>query len=563
MEVDEFDSFLCLFDELKAEDHNTRLHAINSLDIIASAIGEEKTRSELVPYTNELLEDENEEVLLALAAKLGELSKYIGDKSYLPCLLPPLNSLCSSEESIVQEKALNSLKDISSAMDQKEVEEHLVPILEGLSSNGWCSSRIASCSLFPIIILKLSLEKQEDMLELFVRLANDTGATVRKAAAASIGKIAESMLCEKIIKLLQSLLADENDSVRQMALESVTKVIFDENELLEIIKKFATDKSWRVRFALLEHINTIVDKIQTISPAKSEILALFNDPEAEVRCMAMKKSVHIAQKLPRFTIETELVPCFEKLSHDGSQYVRLALMQSICQVSQYIDSKTSTLKLLPIINQLIRDESFEVRMSFAENMNYFNLAIGPDKVLTFSIPLIMQMMNDSQWRLRLKVVECLPQVAVIIGPIQFTEQMSAPLMKWVEDPVFAVRDATLDAIFNIGNRFGSEWTKGQIFHLIEMLVSSPVFTKRMTALKAINKLHSLLDYSDCVNFLTTLSTDRIPNIRFNVAKTMQNLAKEFRIDSELVGIVEKMKSDCDLDVRFYAGQALLSICGKR
>jgi serine/threonine-protein phosphatase 2A regulatory subunit A len=141
--------------------------------------------------------------------------------------------------------------------------------------------------------------------------------------------------------------------------------------------------------------------------------------------------------------------------------------------------------------------------------------------------------------------------------------MSAPLMKWVEDPVFAVRDATLDAIFNIGNRFGSEWTKGQIFHLIEMLVSSPVFTKRMTALKAINKLHSLLDYSDCVNFLTTLSTDKIPNIRFNVAKTMQNLAKEFRIDSELVGIVEKMKNDCDIDVRFYAGQALLSICGNR
>lgn len=44
------DSILSLIDELKAEDHNTRLHAINSLHIIAVAIGEEKTRTELIPY---------------------------------------------------------------------------------------------------------------------------------------------------------------------------------------------------------------------------------------------------------------------------------------------------------------------------------------------------------------------------------------------------------------------------------------------------------------------------------------------------------------------------------
>ena len=135
MEIDEFDSILCLIDELKAEDHNTRLHAINSLDIIASAIGEEKTRIELIPYTNELLEDENEEVLLAIASKLEELSKYIGDSSHFICLLTPLKTLCSKEEVVVQEKAISSLNSIITKIPRKQIEEYYIPMLESLAGN--------------------------------------------------------------------------------------------------------------------------------------------------------------------------------------------------------------------------------------------------------------------------------------------------------------------------------------------------------------------------------------------------------------------------------------------
>lgn len=74
---EEIESILCLIDELKSEDHNTRLHAINNLHLIAEAVGPERTEDELVPYIVELLEDDNEEVLLALANKLGELRNYL------------------------------------------------------------------------------------------------------------------------------------------------------------------------------------------------------------------------------------------------------------------------------------------------------------------------------------------------------------------------------------------------------------------------------------------------------------------------------------------------------
>lgn len=189
-------------------------------------------------------------------------------------------------------------------------------------------------------------------------------------------------------------------------------------------------------------------------------------------------------------------------------------------------------------------------------MNLFNSAIGTDKVLVFSIPLIMQLMNDGQWRLRLKVVESLPQVAELLGEALFTEQISAPMMKWVEDPVFAVRDVALDSITRIGTRFGSEWTKKHIVPLIEMLVNTPVFNKRMTALRAVNKLSEMLEYGTCSEFLVVLATDKVANIRFNVAKTVNNITRVFVLQKNLRNVLEKMKYDSDTDVRFYATQAL-------
>lgn len=53
-----------------------RLNSIKKLSTIALALGEERTRSELIPFLTETIYDEDE-VLLALADQLGNFtSKY-------------------------------------------------------------------------------------------------------------------------------------------------------------------------------------------------------------------------------------------------------------------------------------------------------------------------------------------------------------------------------------------------------------------------------------------------------------------------------------------------------
>ena len=243
MEEDECDTILCLIDELKSEDHSTRIHAINSLEIIATAIGEERTREELVPYIAELLDDDNDEVLVAIATKLGDLAKLVGKPENMVCLLSSLSTLAANEENIVREKAVNSLNIIAERLPLVQIEEQYIPMLNSLATNDWYSARIASCSLFTTVFSKVPKELKERLIKLFVELGKDDTPMVRRAAAINIGDLCRNVSSAGLGNLLELLTTDEHDSVRQNALESIAKVIDLYKDLLQLVKKLAKDKS--------------------------------------------------------------------------------------------------------------------------------------------------------------------------------------------------------------------------------------------------------------------------------------------------------------------------------
>lgn len=561
MDEDECDTILCLIDELKSEDHTTKLNAINSLETIAQVIGQERTRDELIPYTAELLDDDNEETLIAIATKLGDLSKFVGDPSHMVCLLPPLNTLASNEENNVREKAVLSLNKIAEKFPRKVIEESYLPVLNSLATNDWYSSRIASCSLFSTIFNKLAEDQQLELIKLFVTLGKDDTPMVRRAAAANMGNMCSVVSNADLGRLLETLSIDEHDSVRQATLESIAKVIRKYKDLIQLVKKMTKDKSWRVRYTLVEHLNEFLEPFESANNIVNEVVALINDSEPEVKCITLASLPQIIQKLDKNSVEVYIMPSFEKLSKDPSQYVRLSLVQAICQTSNYFEVEIAVQKLLPIINTLIKDDSFDVRISFADNMHAFNASIGAEKVLSYSIPLIVQMMKDNQWRLRLKVVECLPQVAEMIGPNSFNEHISDSLVKWIEDSVYTVREATLESIKQIASMFGESWIKLRVLPVIQELVKNPVFTKRMTALSAINKFGELLGSKEFCSLIEILADDSVPNIKFNTAKMIKKHAKIK--GQNFTKVLEKLKGDQDFDVKFFAEEALKEISNKR
>lgn len=118
-----------LIDELKNEDIQLRLNSIRRLSTIARALGEERTRKELIPFLSEN-NDDDDEVLLAMAEELGVFIPYVGGVEHANVLLPPLETLCTVEETCVRDKAVESLCRIGSQMREKDLVECFIPMVK-------------------------------------------------------------------------------------------------------------------------------------------------------------------------------------------------------------------------------------------------------------------------------------------------------------------------------------------------------------------------------------------------------------------------------------------------
>ncbi|RZR85714.1 hypothetical protein BHM03_00012740 [Ensete ventricosum] len=118
-----------LIDELKNEDIQLRLNSIRKLSTIARALGEERTRKELIPFLSEN-NDDDDEVLLAMAEELGVFIPYVGGMGYAHVLLPPLETLCTVEETCVRDKAVESLCRIGVQMKESDLVGWFAPLVK-------------------------------------------------------------------------------------------------------------------------------------------------------------------------------------------------------------------------------------------------------------------------------------------------------------------------------------------------------------------------------------------------------------------------------------------------
>ena len=132
-----------------------RLNSIKKLSTIALALGVERTRSELIPFLTDTIYDEDE-VLLALAEQLGTFTQLVGGPEHVHVLLPPLESLATVEETIVRDKAVDSLRQIAEEHSPADLEGHFVPLVKRLATGDWFTSRTSACGLFAVCYPRVS-----------------------------------------------------------------------------------------------------------------------------------------------------------------------------------------------------------------------------------------------------------------------------------------------------------------------------------------------------------------------------------------------------------------------
>ncbi|MED6131988.1 hypothetical protein PIB30_015139 [Stylosanthes scabra] len=98
------------------------------------------------------------------------------------------------------------------------------------------------------------------------------------------------------------------------------------------------------------------------------------------------------------------------------------------------------------------------------------------------------------------------------------------------------------------------------------MINNPHYLYRMTVLRAISLLAPVMGAeitcSKLLPVVITASKDRVPNIKFNVAKVLQAIfpiVDQSVVEKTIRPCLVELSEDPDVDVRFFSNQALKSI----
>jgi len=201
-----------------------------------------------------------------------------------------------------------------------------------------------------------------------------------------------------------------------------------------------------------------------------------------------------------------------------------------------------------------------------------NNVIGIDLLSQSLLPAIVELAADKQWRVRQAIIEYIPLLATQLGKQFFDEQLGNLCMSWLGDIVFSIREAATVNLKKLIEVFGVDWARGAIVPKVVAMASHPNYLYRMTTVFAITAIIPSLSFDavrdDVLETILRLATDPIPNIRFNVAKTLEVVGTFFNdggksgkdgkelVKTKVVPVLRTLEQDGDADVRYFAGQAL-------
>lgn len=567
-----------LMEELNHEEVGLRLNAIRRLSTIALALGVERTRDELIPFLNESSVDDEDEVLLALAEELGNFSDYVGGPDFVHVLLPPLEHLAMVEETVVREKAVESLNKVCALLKPQVVSQYFVPLTLKLSTGSFFTSKTSGCGLYAACYKKAE-GAQDDLRANFAKLCHDESPMVRRAAASHLKNFVKEISKKDALKdgvvLFNDLAADDHDSVRVLAVPAGISLaqIFtpEENKAstLTTLKALANDKSWRVRYMVAENFVDMAkacgDEI-TNAEFVSAFVALLKDNEAEVKTAAAAKVPGFAALLSQDTIMKQLIPCVKDLVTDGSQHVRASLAHQIGALAPILGKANTIETLLPMFIQLLKDEFPEVRLNIISKLDTVNDVIGIDRLSQSLLPAIIELAEDKQWRVRLAIIEYIPLLSKQLGVEFFEDKLSNLCMSWLGDCVYSIREAATLNLKKLAGVFGAQWAQTAIIPKVISMCTHPNYLYRMTTLFAIGELSEVLSSQviaeKMLPVVTGMTSDPIPNIRFNVAKTLGIIAPflfpshKKIAEEQIKPALDKLAQDSDQDVRYFANHSL-------
>ena len=455
-----------LMEELTSDNPQQCIQCISRLRVIGLALGQEKTRSDLLPFLNGEIEAGKftDEVQVSIAEVLGSFSEFVGPSSEAHCLFPPLEALCSVEESTVRDQAVASINQVGVQLSAEQLRTHLAPIVLRLARNkDWFTPRVSACGLVALAYSAcadaptLGVELREE----FKTLAVDDSPMVRRAAAARLGAVAAAygkpVVEQELLPLYRSLLVDEQESVRVNALKQ-TALVCKNVELATralLLKECFTvctrDKSWRVRVASAEALAEVAkgckEEGQPLDPElrvplEQMYAALQSDHETEVRIAAALRGAEVASALGAAFGKAFVFPVVSSLAMDANSVSRVELSTVVMELAAPLGKADALELVLPCLSVLATDELTNVRLAVMLQLGPFVRVTGLEGEAQEAVllPLLVRLGDDKNWRIRHVILHLMPQLSAELGPAAFWKHFATVVEKRASDSCALVRE---------------------------------------------------------------------------------------------------------------------------
>jgi serine/threonine-protein phosphatase 2A regulatory subunit A len=581
---------------------------------------------ELLPFVADNIDDDDE-VLLAMAISLGRMMTQVGGPLNLQDLLRPLELLLTVEEQTVRDAASDSVQYIVQDVADDVFQTVYAELLVRLATKEWFTARLSAARLIAHAFERFSNPtQQQEHLTLFCGLCKDDTPMVRRVAAQYLGKMLRNVVqvmgrdacfrdngivVETLMPLYEEFAsAEQPDSVRLQTSENcvafgeVMSDIAEESALTEaemgllkrilpLIVATIDDRSWRVRwtaaakFALvIKAYHQLPDAIDVLVPAYEKLL---QDPEAEVRTAATFNLAHVARckamvplppqsrlggdaptaSEPRISVAERLVKRVTSLTEDDSEHVRAALAMVATELAPVLGKDATISHLVPPVLLLLRDAASEVRLNLISSLGALNEVIGVDLLSQSLLPAILDLAQDGKWRIRLAIIEHTPLLAKQLGREFFTEKLVSLCVGWLGDEIATIRTAAAANLKHLTALFGASWAIENLVPSVNEIRQHESYLRRLTALQGFAMMAKAMDSDtasiEILPLILEMATDIVPNIRFNVARELEEVAPVCGLlayESQILPIISILLDDDDRDVRYYSEKAASELKSK-
>jgi len=372
--------------DLQSSETHVRVKCISHFPLVAKVIGPEDTQKRLLPLIfnhcfkkkpSALTHDVEEEDIKEIAAVFDkEFLLNAGGEEHCEKQLEFLEKAAGAEETVVRQAAAKSLSSCISVISPEKNSKTCIQIFKRLSGSEKWANRITSASIAPSLYEHIkNPEFRSEIMDVFKLLIRDEMPLVRAQAFKDLPSLIavcdESFYSSHCRLFLHHLTNEVSPHHANLEIVNIAITLLREHNKKNVstdqilsrtwqwFEKAGESDSWRLRNAFIRKVPEICELYEKaeLRQVNSDnilpvCLKILNDPEPQVREIALGKFVKAAPFMDCLPYRDSLLEKINGLSEDMHQAVKENC--SLHVIDFFVECKlTDDLnKLVTIINNL-------------------------------------------------------------------------------------------------------------------------------------------------------------------------------------------------------------------